>query len=57
MTPQELKHKRVFMNLTQKQLADKFCITERTIRNYESEATEIPRTVVMALSALELEEK
>jgi transcriptional regulator with XRE-family HTH domain len=57
MTPQELKHKRLFMNLTQKQLADKFCITERTIRNYESGATEIPRTVVMALSALELEQK
>jgi len=57
MTPQELKHKRLFMNLTQKQLADKFCITERTIRNYESGATEIPRTVVMALSALELEKK
>ena len=57
MSPQELKNKRLFMNLTQKQLADKFCITERTIRNYESGATEIPRTVVMALSALELEEK
>jgi transcriptional regulator with XRE-family HTH domain len=57
MTPQELKHKRLFMNLTQKQLADKFCITERTIRNYESGATEIPRTVEMALSALELERK
>jgi len=57
MSPQELRNKRLFMNLTQKQLADKFCITERTIRNYESGATEIPRTVVMALSALELEEK
>ena len=57
MSPQELKNKRLFMNLTQKQLADKFCITERTIRNYESGATEIPRTVEMALSALELEEK
>ena len=57
MTPQELKHKRLFMNLTQKQLADKFCITERTMRNYESGATEIPRTVEMALSALELEQK
>jgi len=57
MSPQELRNKRLFMNLTQKQLADKFCITERTIRNYESGATEIPRTVVMALSALELEKK
>lgn len=57
MSPQELRNKRLFMNLTQKQLADKFCITERTIRNYESGATEIPRTVEMALSALELEEK
>jgi transcriptional regulator with XRE-family HTH domain len=57
MSPQELRNKRLFMNLTQKQLADKFCITERTIRNYESGATEIPRTVEMALSALELEQK
>lgn len=57
MSPQELRNKREFLNLTQKQLADKFCITERTIRNYESGATDIPRTVEMALSALELEEK
>ena len=57
MSPQELRNKRLFMNLTQKQLADKFCITERTIRNYESGATEIPRTVEMALSALELVQK
>lgn len=57
MSPQELRNKREFLNLTQKQLADKFCITERTVRNYETGATEIPRTVEMALSALELEEK
>jgi transcriptional regulator with XRE-family HTH domain len=57
MSPQELRSKREFMNLTQKQLADRFCITERTIRNYETGATDIPRTVEMALSALELEEK
>lgn len=57
MTPQELRNKREFLNLTQKQLADKFCITERTVRNYETGATDIPRTVEMALSALELEEK
>ena len=57
MSPQELRNKREFLNMTQKQLADRFCITERTIRNYESGATDIPRTVEMALSALELEEK
>ncbi len=57
MSPQELRNRREFMNLTQKQLADRFCITERTIRNYETGATDIPRTVEMALSALELEEK
>ncbi len=57
MSPQELRNRREFMNLTQKQLADRFCITERTIRNYETGATDIPRTVQMALSALELEEK
>lgn len=57
MSPQELRNKREFLNLTQKQLADKFCITERTVRNYETGATDIPRTVEMALSALELEEK
>ena len=57
MSPQELRNRREFMNLTQKQLADRFCITERTVRNYETGATEIPRTVEMALSALELEEK
>ena len=57
MSPQELRNKREFLNMTQKQLADRFCITDRTIRNYESGATDIPRTVEMALSALELEEK
>lgn len=57
MSPQELRNKREFLNMTQKQLADRFCITERTIRNYETGATDIPRTVEMALSALELEEK
>jgi len=53
----ELKRKREFLNMTQKQLAEKFWVAERTIRNYESEATPIPKTFEMALTALELEEK
>lgn len=57
MTGIELKSKREFLNLTQRQLAEKFWVTERTIRNYESEATPIPKTFEMALTALELEEK
>lgn len=57
MTGQELKLKREFLNLTQIEMARKFAITERTIRNYETDATPIPKTFEMALTALELEEK
>jgi len=57
MKGQELKSKREFLNLTQKQLAEKFWVTERTIRNYESEATPTQKTFEMAITALELEEK
>lgn len=57
MTGQELKSKREFLNMTQKQLAQKFWVTERTIRNYETDSTPIPKTFEMALTALELEEK
>ena len=57
MTGNELRNKREFLNLTQKQLAERFWITERTIRNYETDATPIPKTFEMAVNALELEEK
>ena len=57
MTGQELKRKREFLNLTQIEMAKKFAITERTVRNYETNTTPIPKTFEMALTALELEEK
>jgi len=57
MTGEELKRKREFLNLTQIEMAKKFAITERTVRNYETNFTPIPKTFEMALTALELEEK
>jgi len=57
MTADELKERRVFMGMTQKKLAERFGLSERTVRNYEMGATPIPRTFVMAFDALELEEK
>jgi len=57
MTADELKEKRIFLGLTQAKLATKFGLTERTIRNYENGATQIPRTFIMAFEAMELEEK
>jgi transcriptional regulator with XRE-family HTH domain len=57
MTPQQLKIKRQFLGLTQEELAKMFLITARTIRNYETGATVIPKTFEMALNALELERK
>jgi len=57
MNGDDLKEARIFLNMTQKQLADRFGLSERTIRNYENEHTDIPITFEMALRALELEEK
>tara|TARA_A100000171_G_scaffold29012_1_gene27089 strand:+ start:179 stop:352 length:174 start_codon:yes stop_codon:yes gene_type:complete len=57
VTPQQLKIKRQFLGLTQEELAKMFLITARTIRNYETGATVIPKTFEMALNALELERK
>ena len=57
MTADELKEKRIFLGLTQEKLANRFGLTERTIRNYENGATPIPRPFVMAFEAMELEEK
>lgn len=57
MTGEELKRKREFLNLTQIEMAKKFAITERTVRNYETNTTPIPKTFEMALTALELEQK
>ena len=57
MTADELKEKRIFLGMTQEKLANRFGLTERTIRNYENGATPIPRTFVMAFEAMELEEQ
>ena len=57
MGPDELKERRIFLSLTQPQLASKFELSDRTIRNYESGATPIPKVFQMALDALELAEK
>lgn len=57
MNGDDLKEARIFLNMTQKQLADRFGLSERTIRNYENGHTDIPITFEMALRALELEEK
>ena len=61
MTADELKERRIFLTLTQAQLANRFGLSDRTIRNYESKwedgATPIPKTFEIAMDALELEEK
>lgn len=57
MTADELKERRIFLTLTQAQLANRFGLSDRTIRNYESGATPIPKTFEIAMDALELEEK
>ena len=57
MTADELKEQRVMLNMTQYELAQRFGLSERTIRNYENGATPIPRTFTLAFTAMELEEK
>jgi len=57
MTGDELKEARIFLNMTQQQMADRFELSLRTIRNYENEHTKIPVYFELALQALELEEK
>lgn len=53
MTGKELKIKRVTMDLTQAQLAKELDINHNTVSRYESGDLTIPRTVELALEALE----
>ena len=57
MDADQLKERRIFLAMTQAELANRFGLSDRTIRNYESGATPIPTTFKMAMDALELEEK
>ena len=57
MKGDDLKEARIFLNMTQKELAERFGLAERTIRNYENGYTEIPGHFELAIQALELEEK
>lgn len=55
MTPQELKTKRLALNLTQQQLADKIGYTVRQINKYEAGRAEIPRVIELAMVAFFIE--
>ena len=57
MKPEELKTKREFMCMTQKEFGLKFDLSEKTIRNYETGQTPITKTMIMAVQALELDFK
>ena len=57
MKGDDLKEARIFLNMTQKELAERFGLAERTIRNYENGHTQIPNHFELAIQALELEEK
>lgn len=50
-----LKHRREMLGYTQQQFAERLGLARRTIQYYESGEHDIPRTVCLALQALELE--
>ena len=57
MTAQELKHRREMLGHTQQSFAQLLGLARRTVQYYESGEHDIPRTVELALQALELEQK
>lgn len=57
MTASELRHRREMLGMTQQQFAERLGLARRTVQYYESGELAIPRTVQLALQALELEHK
>lgn len=57
MKGKELKIKRIMLDLTQAQLAGKLELNTNTISRYEQENLPIPKTVELAIEALENREK
>lgn len=53
MTPKEFKIKRVTLDLTQSQLAEQLGLQGNTISRYETGDLPIPKTVELAIEALE----
>lgn len=49
MTAAELRRRRLALSLTQVELATSLGLTERTIRDYETDAAAIPMTVALAV--------
>ena len=57
MTASELRHRREMLSMTQQQFAERLGLSRRTVQYYESGQLAVPRTVQLALQALELEHK
>lgn len=57
MTADELKERRMFLNMTQTELANRFGLSIRTIQYYEAGEYRIPQHFTLAMDALELEQK
>jgi len=53
----ELKLRREMLGYTQQSFAERLGLARRTVQYYESGEHPIPRTVELALQALELEQK
>lgn len=47
-----IKSERVRMGLTQKKLADRLDVDERTVSNWESETTPVPSTKAVEMSGI-----
>jgi len=54
---EELKLRREMLGMTQQKFAERLGLARRTVQYYESGELDIPRTVKLALQALELEYK
>lgn len=57
MTGDELKQRREMLGHTQQSFGQLLGLARRTVQYYESGEQPIPRTVQLALQALELEQK
>lgn len=53
MTGKEFRIKRNLMDLTQAELAEKLDLNANTISRYENEDLQIPKTVELAIKAIE----
>lgn len=55
--PDDFKQRREMLGMTQQRFAERLGLARRTVQYYESGELDIPRTVKLALQALELEYK